>query len=31
MEIAGIADASWPTGEVVAALSLMGGWKPMTA
>ena len=24
-EIAGVADASWPTGEVVAGLSLMGG------
>src|SRR6185436_12389019 len=26
-----MADALAPTGEVVAALSLMGGWKPITA
>jgi hypothetical protein len=31
MEMAGIAEASEPTGEVVAALSLIGGWKPITA
>jgi hypothetical protein len=31
MAIAGIAEASEPTGEVVAALSVMGGWKPITA
>src|SRR6267143_2733397 len=31
MAIAGIAEASAPTGEVVAALSVMGGWKPITA
>jgi len=26
-----MADASAPTGEVVAGLSLIGGWKPITA
>jgi hypothetical protein len=31
MAIAGIAEASWPTGEVTAAFSDIGGWKPMTA
>jgi hypothetical protein len=29
--MAGIADASSPTGDVAAALSDIGGWKPMTA
>jgi hypothetical protein len=29
--IAGLDDASSPTGEVTAALSLIGGWKPITA
>jgi hypothetical protein len=31
IEIAGMAEASWPTGEVTASLSDIGGWKPMTA
>jgi hypothetical protein len=31
IEIAGIAEASSPTGEVTAALSDIGGWKPITA
>lgn len=31
MAIAGLDDASSPTGEVTAALSLAGGWKPITA
>jgi len=31
IEIAGMAEASAPTGEVVAASSLIGGWKPITA
>jgi len=31
MPIAGIADAFAPTGEVVASLSELGGWKPITA
>ena len=32
MPIAGIEDASSPTGEVVAMLRLfLGGWKPITA
>src|SRR5688572_14270001 len=31
MPIAGIAEASAPTGEVVAALSVIGGWNPITA
>jgi hypothetical protein len=31
MAIAGMAEASWPTGEVVAGSSLIGGWKPITA
>src|SRR5947209_11451649 len=26
-----MAEASWPTGEVTASLSELGGWKPMTA
>ncbi|OAI52588.1 hypothetical protein AYO46_05345 [Betaproteobacteria bacterium SCGC AG-212-J23] len=29
--IAGLDDASSPTGDVTASLSLMGGWKPITA
>jgi hypothetical protein len=32
IEIAGMAEASSPTGEVVARFCVsMGGWKPMTA
>jgi hypothetical protein len=31
MEMAGMAEALAPTGEVVAGLSLIGGWKPITA
>jgi hypothetical protein len=31
MAMAGFEEASSPTGEVTAALSLMGGWKPITA
>jgi hypothetical protein len=31
IEIAGIDEASAPTGEVTAALSDIGGWKPITA
>jgi hypothetical protein len=29
--IAGFDDASSPTGEVAAGLSVIGGWKPITA
>jgi len=31
IEMAGICEAFAPTGEVVAALSDIGGWKPTTA
>jgi hypothetical protein len=31
IEIAGIAEASSPTGEVTAELPDIGGWKPITA
>jgi hypothetical protein len=31
IEIAGIEEASFPTGEVAAGLSVIGGWKPITA
>jgi hypothetical protein len=31
MAIAGMDEASWPTGEFAAALSVIGGWNPITA
>jgi len=31
MDMAGICEALAPTGEVAASLSVMGGWKPITA